>query len=97
MNATKHRVFAYIVYSNILNYIAYNIHNPEPKDYDRNLLRWTMAIRLIFRYIDVNSIVKHIRKLFFIESKEMEKFIRNLLIEIMVLKKWVLDSVYSYS
>ena len=39
MNATKHRVFADIVYSNILNYIAYNIHNPEPKDYDRNLLR----------------------------------------------------------
>ena len=45
-----------------------------------------IAIRLIFRYIDVNSIEKHIRKLFFIESKVMEKFIRNLLIETMVLE-----------
>ncbi len=45
-----------------------------------------IAIQLISGYIDVNSIVKHIKKLFFIESKEMEKFIRNLLIETMILK-----------
>ena len=50
------------------------------------MLGLTIAIRLIFRYIDVNSIEKHVRKLYFIKSKEMEKFIRNLLIETMILK-----------
>ncbi len=42
---------------------------------------------LISRYINVNGIVKHIKKLFFIENKKIEKFIRNLLIETMILKK----------
>jgi hypothetical protein len=97
MNARKYIFFGYILYDNILNYLVYYIHNPKPKDYDINLLGWMIAIRLIFRYIDVNSIEKHIRKLFFIESKVMEKFIRNLLIETMVLENWVFGSVYSYS
>ena len=45
-----------------------------------------LLFNLYFRYIDVNSIEKYIRKLFFIGSKEMDKFIRNLLIETIVSK-----------
>ena len=65
----------YILDSNLINNIVLNIHNPKPKDNDRNLLGRTIAIQLIFRYIDINSIEKHIRKLRFIESKEIENLV----------------------
>ena len=72
MNARKYIFFGYMLYCNIINYIVCNFHNPKPKDHHIYILGLTIAIRLTPLYIDVNSIGKHIRKLFFIESKVMK-------------------------
>ena len=65
MNMIKYIFFAYILYSYIINDMAYNINNPKQKDHDRNFLGQKISILLISRCINVNNIVKLIKKLSF--------------------------------
>ena len=53
------------------------------------------VLSILLAALFIISTAKHIKKVFFIEVKKMEKFVRNLLNENMVLKNWVSDSVYS--
>lgn len=77
-----------------------NVENPSLKR-SGNMLKQLVSgiktlISILFTVLFWVAIIKNIKKLIFIEIKKMERFVRNLLNEIKVLKNWVADLIYLY-